>query len=656
MDNSLAILAIFKNESTVLAEWLSHYYSEGVSQFYLINNSSSDDWRSVVASLPFSADIFILDDPRPHCQYSAYNNFFFSGLCTSEWLLVCDLDEFVYARHPFLSITGFLATLDDNISVVKLPWKNFGSSGLVSQPASLREGFIRRAPSPFPLVGNTDKTWCKYIVRLSRCLSLGIHAPCVNGGTAILPDLSPASVDDWSSVDENSLKAMRLHLNHYRVQSFSHFQEVQSSRGDAFFPARVRPLSYFYDNDTNELYDDELSTKSRASQLRGISDLSNCLSPSRAILSFSLLTSRSLPFYGSPDSRGLSCYISLAYSGSQLFLARRGSRLRKKLAKYYRKRSSGSRQGLHFVSRGDAVASLSELPAKIRKRFLRRIFSSSLNRLLLACRNTFSVSSFETTFVYLGDFDRERASYSYFLLLYRAAILLPLTGSSRIVFLLPPDVDSSSSEFLCLSRLAGLFGSRIRFAPLQEGRVYRRVAFPSYVLFDQESGPASKDPPLELLVDGIRSSLSLCGESLISSSRPLSFSALDSGSPDSIYIYDSEELLSADLCLRGMHEAFLALRSRCSFGAMDLARVSSASIVNIFSSSKSFFGFSFPLMLLKLLARPGSSLCVVRVGGLASVFDGLSLHCGLRIFFCDNLVAPPSLQDLTSLLESMSAV
>lgn len=656
MDNSLAILAIFKNESTVLAEWLCHYYAEGVSRFYLINNSSSDDWRSIIADLPFSESVFIVDDPRPHCQYSAYNNFFLSGVCASEWLLVCDLDEFVYARQPFLSITDFLATLDDNIAVVKLPWKNFGSSALISQPASLREGFIRRAPAPFPLVGHTDKTWCKYIVRLSRCLSLGIHAPCVDGGIAILPDLSPATVDDWSAVDENSLKSMYLHLNHYRVQSYSHFQQVQSSRGDAFFPASVRPLSYFRDNDTNELHDDELRAKARVSQYASLSFAANSLVSSRNIITFSLLSSHSLPLYGSPDGRDLTCYISLASFGVQLFLARRGSRLRKKLAKYYRKHSSGFRHRLHFVSCGDAVASLSELPPKIRQRFLRRIYSSSLPRPLLARRIAFPVSFLPTTFVYIGDLDRERASYAYFLLLYRVAILLPLLGPAKIVFLLSPGVDLASSDFICLSKLAGIFGLRIKFAPLREGCVYDRMALPNYVFLDRESGLVSEDPSLEFLVNGIRSSLPLLGNGLIRSSWGSSSCALDSGFPDSVYLYDSRELLSADPAISSMHEAILALSSRGSFGVVDFASTSSVSIVNIFSSQKSFFGFSFKSLLLKLLAKPGSSLCVIRVGAVASVFDGLSLPSGMRIFFCDDLVAPPSLSDLTSLLESMSAV
>ena len=32
------IVAIFKNESHILEEWIQHYIKEGVQHFYLINN------------------------------------------------------------------------------------------------------------------------------------------------------------------------------------------------------------------------------------------------------------------------------------------------------------------------------------------------------------------------------------------------------------------------------------------------------------------------------------------------------------------------------------------------------------------------------------------------------------------------------------------
>ena len=57
---------------------------------------------------------------------------------------VIDLDEFVYARPPHATIPHFLATLPKTVELIGLPWKVFGSSGLVKQPTSVIRSFLRR--------------------------------------------------------------------------------------------------------------------------------------------------------------------------------------------------------------------------------------------------------------------------------------------------------------------------------------------------------------------------------------------------------------------------------------------------------------------------------------------------------------------------------
>ena len=44
----LSIVAIFKNESWILEEWLNHYINEGVEHFFLIDNDSNDDYLSIL--------------------------------------------------------------------------------------------------------------------------------------------------------------------------------------------------------------------------------------------------------------------------------------------------------------------------------------------------------------------------------------------------------------------------------------------------------------------------------------------------------------------------------------------------------------------------------------------------------------------------------
>ena len=41
---TLSVLAMFKNESMIIKEWINHYIEEGVEHFYLIDNGSTDDY------------------------------------------------------------------------------------------------------------------------------------------------------------------------------------------------------------------------------------------------------------------------------------------------------------------------------------------------------------------------------------------------------------------------------------------------------------------------------------------------------------------------------------------------------------------------------------------------------------------------------------
>lgn len=47
----LSVLAIFKNETMIIEEWMNHYLNEGVEHFYLIDNGSSDDYEIKIQNI-----------------------------------------------------------------------------------------------------------------------------------------------------------------------------------------------------------------------------------------------------------------------------------------------------------------------------------------------------------------------------------------------------------------------------------------------------------------------------------------------------------------------------------------------------------------------------------------------------------------------------
>jgi hypothetical protein len=255
----LAICAIFKNESHIFNEWLEHYINQGVEKFYLIDNGSTDDYMKEIQR--FMDKITLFRDEKRYAQDEHYNRYVLP-LCKqeTEWLLVCDLDEFIYARKSFETIMEYLQTLPDHVSAVRIPWKMFGSNGFKEQPKRVVRSFLMRdSVRNKSYFGSVYKT----IVRTSKLTLINHHWPLISDGTYIDPDNKP--VKDPRNIPlftEQELEGYYLHNNHYRLQSFNWFMKVKVPRGDAFCQHgdSVRKESYFYEQDSlcNSVYDDEL--------------------------------------------------------------------------------------------------------------------------------------------------------------------------------------------------------------------------------------------------------------------------------------------------------------------------------------------------------------------------------------------------------------
>lgn len=216
----LSILAIFKNEGHCINEWLEHYINEGVEHFYLIDNGSTDNYK-------ISSDkIDLVIDHQPYDQAQKYNNYYLNkSKEESEWVLVVDLDEFVYARKNYKTISEYLQSLADNIQQVGIPWKMFSSSGHISQPSSLTNSFLYRHQKE-----GIIETKC--IVRTRYLKQYDLHCSKVMGETLYITgefyDATP-----FKYISEYILKMSPLHLNHYQNQSFEWYESVKMTRGDA---------------------------------------------------------------------------------------------------------------------------------------------------------------------------------------------------------------------------------------------------------------------------------------------------------------------------------------------------------------------------------------------------------------------------------------
>jgi len=278
----LAVLAIFKNESHILREWVEHYFAQGATRIHLVNNGSTDDYQAALRPFIRSGLVVLHHDERRHHQVKIYNDLLPVLKREADWLLACDLDELIYARCGYATISSYLHSLRGSISSVLIPWKMFGSSGHLTQPKEgVRKGFVRRLfygpaesqPNQVGAAGKVDddsahiqhdSTFVKCITRTRRVVSLFAHHHWILFGKVILPNgshaIRPSSAKQ--PISEELLAAYSLHLNHYPIQSLEFFRDVKMKRGSVAYSGNdetYNSIQYFHDYDNNDVFDDELA-------------------------------------------------------------------------------------------------------------------------------------------------------------------------------------------------------------------------------------------------------------------------------------------------------------------------------------------------------------------------------------------------------------
>jgi hypothetical protein len=297
----LCVVAIFKNESHIMEEWIRHYLQEGVDHFFLIDNGSTDGSYPVLNQLTERVTVF--RDPQKNSQIILYNRHCLQPAKGFEWALVCDLDEFVYAKNGFKTIAEYLHQVPSETVQVTVPWKMFGSSGLNStdlpstenQPPLVVPYFTRRAdydkPPAFPKnlegvqvsllkdsAGNALKfSLNKSLVRTKMLKRIMIHCHSLHrvpAGSTVSSYLGKTGAErlhfKWFSMglaSEYVLQNSALNLNHYAIQSLDWYTRVKMTRGDVSDAAEdnSRDLATFlrYDRNSDDIVDEELAAKTK---------------------------------------------------------------------------------------------------------------------------------------------------------------------------------------------------------------------------------------------------------------------------------------------------------------------------------------------------------------------------------------------------------
>jgi glycosyltransferase involved in cell wall biosynthesis len=246
----LSVGAVLKNESQSIKEWIEHYLFHGAEHFYLIDDQSTDNTIEIIQPYIDKGIVTLFSSDWSHYrgrQKDMYNHFILPHLNESKWLLIVDLDEYVWSQYS-INLNNVLVQCN-HMGQIQVENTIFGSNGHVEQPKSIVASFTRRC-AEHPTI-NTIHGNRKYFVNSSF-------------------DFSSLNIHHATFVDKNDelnnfqcLTFPWFIMNHYVCQSKNFWNSVKCTRGDAD-SYKARKPEHFIDYDLNDVEDTELYEQNKS--------------------------------------------------------------------------------------------------------------------------------------------------------------------------------------------------------------------------------------------------------------------------------------------------------------------------------------------------------------------------------------------------------
>jgi len=225
--HDLAICAIFKDEAGFLDEWIRFHRGVGVTQFFLYDNGSRDQFRDVLRPYIEQGLVTLTYWPAQPGQRSAYLDCLRHRWRAARWIAFIDIDEFVFSPHQ-TDIRPILETYRD-VPALFVHSIMFGSSGHQVPPTgSLLEAYTQceqpgRSRSGKSIV---NPRWVRGVSQ-THVFPLW-RGQTQNTGRMAIPEVPiPADIDTTAAF-------ATLQINHYWSRSIQDLGE-KVLRGDAFY-------------------------------------------------------------------------------------------------------------------------------------------------------------------------------------------------------------------------------------------------------------------------------------------------------------------------------------------------------------------------------------------------------------------------------------
>lgn len=189
---SFLIISTMKNEAPYILEWIAHHRAIGFTDFLVFTNDCEDttdpllDRLEKLGGLTHQVNIVLKRGPHKSALKYAKDHVL---TAKADWILICDVDEFINIRSDDGTIQGMMKRLGSETDVVPFPWKVFGHGGVVDfVDKPLTQQFVHCEPSK----GGRDFRDVKTMFRdPERMYHFGLHRPRVR------EDMKPQTI--WKS-------------------------------------------------------------------------------------------------------------------------------------------------------------------------------------------------------------------------------------------------------------------------------------------------------------------------------------------------------------------------------------------------------------------------------------------------------------------------
>lgn len=248
----LAICAIFRDEGSILTEWIEYHKLIGIEHFYLYNNFSQDNFLSILQPYILKGEVTLIDWPYERAQMRAYEDCVKKFRNETDWIGFIDLDEFIVPNRPFTNLSQILNKFKKNRPIIIIYWKIFGSNGYIDR--------------------NRDNLICEdFTSSSSKCMNIGKYFYNTNYQYDIKEKfkkgymhsrwakflcfhLPPVNIQNkivlWD-INRVSKVNLPVQINHYVLKSYNEFKERKARRGGGVHKIQkgFHDDEYFIDHD-----------------------------------------------------------------------------------------------------------------------------------------------------------------------------------------------------------------------------------------------------------------------------------------------------------------------------------------------------------------------------------------------------------------------